>query len=101
MASKPFAAGHLMSDFHEILFPPSISYGSSGGPRFKTTLFVTDAGYEQRNIDWQAVRHEYDVAHSMRDFDDSLNLAGIRTLHAFFMARGGRSHGFRFKDWND
>ncbi|UTC29885.1 hypothetical protein BAJUN_02790 [Bajunvirus bajun] len=90
-----------MSDFHEILFPPTISYGSSGGPRFKTTLFTTDAGYEQRNIDWTEVRHEYDVAHAMREFDGTLNVAGIHQLHAFFMARAGRSHGFRFKDWND
>jgi uncharacterized protein (TIGR02217 family) len=87
--------------FHEVLFPPDISFGSSGGPKFKTTIFVTDAGYEQRNIDWSRARHEWDVAHSMRDQFGEADLVSIETLGAFFLARAGRAHGFRFKDWND
>ena len=45
--------------FHEVLFPPNISYGSQGGPKFKTTVFTADSGYEQRNIDWSMTRAEY------------------------------------------
>lgn len=81
--------------FHEVLFPPSVSYSSSGGPKFKTTIFAADSGYEQRNIDWQNVRAEYDVSHGIK------NAADMDDLRAFFMARHGRAYGFRFKDWGD
>ena len=87
-----------MAQFHEVLFPPHISYGSSGGARFKTTLFTADSGYEQRNIDWAQPRGEWDVAHSMRDLHGSEQLTSIEELAAFFMARNGRMHGFRFRD---
>lgn len=81
--------------FHEILFPADISYGSSGGPGFKTTVFVADSGYEQRNIDWRNVRCEYDVSQAIKQQDQ------MDALTAFFMARRGKAYGFRFKDWND
>lgn len=87
-----------MAEFHEVLFPPNISYGSSGGARFKTTIFTADSGYEQRNIDWAQPRGEWDVAHSMRDLQGSEQLSSIEELAAFFMARNGRMHGFRFRD---
>lgn len=81
--------------FHEVLFPETISYGSSGGPKFKTTIFTADSGYEQRNVDWRDVRCEYDVAHGIKSREQ------MDELFAFFMARRGRAYGFRFKDWSD
>lgn len=81
--------------FHDVLFPELISYGSSGGPKFKTTIFTADSGYEQRNVDWTNIRSEYDVGQSIKDSDD------MEELRAFFMARRGRAYGFRFKDWGD
>lgn len=84
-----------MAAFHEILFPETISYGSSGGPKFKTTIFTADSGYEQRNIDWSNQRAEYDVSHGIKNQSD------MDILTAFFYARRGRAYGFRFKDWND
>jgi uncharacterized protein (TIGR02217 family) len=84
-----------MAAFHEILFPAEISYGSSGGPKFKTTIFEADSGYEQRNIDWSNQKAEYDVSHGIKD------QAQMDALTAFFYARRGRAYGFRFKDWND
>lgn len=81
--------------FHEILFPPNISYGSQGGPKFKTTIFTADSGYEQRNIDWANTRADYDVSHGIK------TQAQMDELTAFFYARYGRAFGFRFKDWND
>lgn len=90
-----------MAEFHEVLFPPQISYGSSGGPRFKTTIFTADSGHEQRNIDWSQVRGEWDVAHAMRDLVGDEQLVSIEELNAFFMARNGRMHGFRFRDPGD
>lgn len=81
--------------FHEVLFPVDLSYGSAGGPKFKTTIFTADSGYEQRNIDWSNSRAEYDVAHSIKD------QSAMDVLTAFFMARHGRENAFRFLDWND
>jgi TIGR02217 family protein len=84
-----------MAAFHEILFPAEISYGSSGGPRFKTTIFTADSGYEQRNVDWSNQKAEYDVSHGIK------NQAQMDELTAFFYARRARAYGFRYKDWND
>lgn len=81
--------------FHDVLFPPEISYGSAGGPKFKTTIFTADSGYEQRNIDWSSTRAEYDVSHGIK------NQNQMDELTAFFYARRGRAYGFRFKDFND
>lgn len=81
--------------FHEVLFPETISYGSSGGPRFKTAIFSADSGFEQRNVNWQQVRCEFEVGHTIKDS------SAMDTLRAFFMARRGRAYGFRYKDWGD
>jgi uncharacterized protein (TIGR02217 family) len=81
--------------FHDVLFPANISYGSAGGPKFKTTIFTANSGYEQRNIDWSNTRAEYDVSHGIKNQDQ------MEELTAFFYARRGRAYGFRFKDWND
>lgn len=81
--------------FHEVRFPEDISYGSSGGPKFKTTVFTLDSGYEQRNIDWSQMKAEYDVSQGVK------TRAQMDDLRAFFYARRGRAYGFRFKDWGD
>lgn len=84
-----------MPAFHEVLFPTDISYNSGGGPKWKTTVFTADSGYEQRNVDWSASRAEYDVSHGLK------SQAQMDALTAFFYARRGRAYGFRFKDFND
>jgi uncharacterized protein (TIGR02217 family) len=84
-----------MPAFHEVLFPENISYGSAGGPKFKTTIFTADSGYEQRNVDWSATRAEYDISQSIK------TQGQMDELTEFFFARKGRAYGFRFKDWND
>jgi uncharacterized protein (TIGR02217 family) len=85
----------MAGTFHEVLFPSNISYGSSGGPKFKTTVFTSDSGYEQRNQDWQNVRCEYDVSQAIKDRDQMAELLD------FFMARRGKAFGFRYLDWLD
>ncbi|XAI96056.1 hypothetical protein [Microcystis phage Mwe-JY26] len=81
--------------FHEVRFPEHISYGSKGGPKFKTTVLALDSGYEQRNIDWAEAKAEYDVSHGIKSRDE------MDELRSFFLARRGRAYGFRFKDWAD
>jgi hypothetical protein len=51
--------------------------------------------YEQRNINWSSARGRWDVASGLK------KQTQLDTLIAFFRARKGRAHGFRFKDWTD
>jgi uncharacterized protein (TIGR02217 family) len=84
-----------MPAFHEVQFPPAISYGASGGPGYLTTVVATASGHEHRNSNWAAARGKWDVASGLK------NREQVAELIAFFRARRGRAHGFRFKDWTD
>jgi len=84
-----------MNGFHEVRFPPDISYGASGGPGYATTVVTTVSGHERRNANWADARGQWNVAHGLKKPDQ------VADLIAFFRARRGRAHGFRFKDWTD
>lgn len=84
-----------MAAFHEVLFPPLISYGSSGGGRMRTSVFTAGSGYEIRKKIWTYPKAEYDVSKGIQDQAD------MDDVIAFFYARRGRAYGFRYKDWND
>jgi uncharacterized protein (TIGR02217 family) len=78
-----------------VLFPPHISSGMEGGPRFKTTIAGTHKGDEQRNIDWESARGEW-------TFDRrNLTAADLAELDRFFLAHHGQGYSFLFKDWAD
>lgn len=81
--------------FHEIRLPDRIAYGVSGGPEFSTTVVATAAGYEYRNQNWAEARGRWTVGSGLK------KPAEAAELIAFFRARGGRAHGFRFKDFTD
>lgn len=81
--------------FHEILFPEDISYGSSGGPGFNTTILELASGHEQRNINWSEQKATYEASHGVK------TRAQMEELIDFFYARWGKAYGFRFKDWAD
>ncbi|MDJ1007526.1 MAG: DUF2460 domain-containing protein [Paracoccaceae bacterium] len=81
--------------FHEVRFPANLSFGSVGGPERRTEVVTLANGYEERNTPWAHSRRRYDAGLGMRSLDD------IETLIAFFEARRGRLHGFRWKDWAD
>ena len=49
--------------FHEVQFPPDISYDVTGGPEYSTDTVVTSSGYEQRNINWSQAKGKYQAAH--------------------------------------
>lgn len=84
-----------MTGFHEVQFPPDISYGASGGPGYSTTVVTTVSGYERRNANWADARGKWNVAHGLKKREQ------VAELIAFFRARKGRAYGFRFKDWTD
>ncbi len=81
--------------FHEVRFPDDISRGARGGPERRTQVVELDSGNEERNASWANSRRRYDVAYGIRRADD------LAAVVAFFEARNGKLHGFRFKDWAD
>lgn len=81
--------------FHEIRFPDNISRSARGGPERRTQVVELASGDEERNASWANSRRRYDVAYGIRRADD------LAAVVAFFEARNGRLHGFRYKDWAD
>ncbi|MEL7299432.1 MAG: DUF2460 domain-containing protein [Pseudomonadota bacterium] len=81
--------------FHEVRFPATLSFGSIGGPERRTEIVTLANGFEERNTPWAHSRRRYDAGVAMRSLDD------VEELIAFFEARRGQLHGFRWKDWSD
>lgn len=81
--------------FHEIRFPANLSFGSVGGPERRTEIVTLANGFEERNTPWAHSRRHYDAGVGLRSLDD------VERLIAFFEARQGQLHGFRWKDWAD
>jgi len=81
--------------FHEIRFPTGIALGASGGPERKTEIVVLGSGYEERNGPWAQSRRRYNAGYGLKSLND------IHEAIAFFEARHGRLHGFRWKDGSD
>jgi uncharacterized protein (TIGR02217 family) len=81
--------------FHETRFPAALSIGSSGGPERRTEIVTLSNGFEERNSPWAHSRRRYDAGLGVRSLDD------LAEVIAFFEARHGQLHGFRWKDWTD
>jgi uncharacterized protein (TIGR02217 family) len=81
-----------LAAFHEVLFPVPVAFGASGGPERRTEIVALGSGHESRNARWADSRRRYDVGTGVRSLDD------LHGLIAFFEARRGRLHGFRFRD---
>jgi len=81
--------------FHDIRFPANLSFGSLGGPERRTEIVALANGHEERNTPWAQARRRYDAGLGLRSLDD------VEVLIAFFEARQGMLHGFRWKDWAD
>jgi uncharacterized protein (TIGR02217 family) len=81
--------------FHDIRFPLEIALGTSGGPERRTDIVTLGSGREERNSPWALSRRRYNAGMGLKRLDD------IHALIAFFEARHGRLHGFRWKDRAD
>lgn len=81
--------------FHEIRFPLEIALGARGGPERRTEIVTLGSGFEERNSPWADSRRRYNAGYGLRGLDD------IHALIAFFEARHGRLHGFRWRDRAD
>ena len=76
-------------------FPECVSYGSSGGPGFKTGIFEVDSGLTQTEIQWERIRARYNA-----NFDH-VPPEDIARVEDFFYGMKGKAIAFRYKDWSD
>ena len=81
-----------LANFHDVSFPVPLALAASGGPERRTEIVSLASGAEMRNAIWAGSRRRWDVGSAV------LKLDMLQTLVAFFEARGGRLHGFRFRD---
>lgn len=81
-----------LSQFHDVLFPVSVSFGATGGPERRNEIVRMTSGAERRNARFEASRRRYDAGTGLRSLDD------LYDVLAFFEARRGSLHGFRFRD---
>ena len=81
-----------LSNFHEVSFPVPLALAASGGPERRTDVVTLASGAEARNAVWAGSRRRWDVGSAVTRLDM------LQAVVAFFEARGGRLHGFRFRD---
>lgn len=84
-----------MTTFHDVLFPLPLAFGSSGGPQRQTDIVTLANGAEQRNTSRAHSRRRYNAGAGIKSLDD------LHILIAFFEARRGPLHAFRFRDAMD
>lgn len=80
------------SDFHDVQFPLAVAFGATGGPERRNEIISLASGREKRNAR---------TAHSRRRFDAGTGVRSLADLYeviAFFEARRGSLHAFRFRD---
>jgi len=81
-----------LQSFHEVRFPIAISFGATGGPERRNEIVLLTSGREKRNARLADSRRRYDAGTGVR------SLADLYEVIAFFEARRGSLHGFRFRD---
>lgn len=84
-----------MTYYDDVLFPTDISYGSVGGPGFRSHAVVTDSGVDEVVARWSRPRRSWDVSYALRKPDKA------KTLQDFYTAVGGISNSWRFKPPHD
>ena len=91
----PYEEITLPYSFIERRFPECVSFGSQGGPGFKTNVFTFDSGITTSDINWERIRGRYEATF------DNVTPADIEEVEDFFYGMRGRALAFRYKDWTD
>lgn len=81
-----------LSSFHDVQFPVAISFGATGGPEWRNEVIGLTSGREQRNARHANSRRRFDAGTGVRSLED------VHAVLAFFEARRGTLHAFRFRD---
>ncbi|MFN4101663.1 MAG: TIGR02217 family protein, partial [Pararhodobacter sp.] len=72
--------------------PIPLALAASGGPERRVETVTLTNGREARNAVWAGSRRRWDIGSA------ATRIETLQVLIAFFEARGGRLHGFRFWD---
>lgn len=81
-----------LASFHDVRFPVSVSFGATAGPERRVEIVALTSGRERRNLRFANSRRRYDAGTGVRSLDD------LYDVLAFFEARRGPLHAFRFRD---
>ncbi|WEX07729.1 DUF2460 domain-containing protein [Chelativorans sp. AA-79] len=81
-----------MNSFHDVRFPLGVSFGATGGPERRNEIVQLTSGREKRNARMAHSRRHYDAGTGVRSLED------LYEVMAFFEARRGSLHAFRFRD---
>lgn len=81
-----------LSSFHDVRFPLGVSFGATGGPERRNEIVSLTTGWEKRNARFAQSRRHFDAGTGVR------SLADLHEVLAFFEARRGSLHAFRFRD---
>ncbi|GHC69296.1 DUF2460 domain-containing protein [Limoniibacter endophyticus] len=82
----------MSNGFHEVDFPLSIAFNTTGGPERRNEIVALTSGHEKRNARFADSRRHFDAGSGMRAVED------LQTVAEFFEARHGSLYGFRFRD---
>jgi uncharacterized protein (TIGR02217 family) len=82
----------MMDAFHDLRFPTAISFGATGGPERRVEIVTMTSGEERRNLRQSRSRRRFDAGTGLRALSD------LGQIVAFFEARRGAFHAFRFRD---
>ncbi|MEM1391035.1 MAG: DUF2460 domain-containing protein [Pseudomonadota bacterium] len=82
----------MSDDFHDVVFPLALAAGARGGPERRTEVLTLASGQEVRNAVWSGSRRRWDIGGAVD------TLTKLHDVIAFFEARQGRLHAFRFRD---
>lgn len=97
--------------FKRLRAPLCVSYGSAGGPGFRTDIVEMKSGKESRNQAWEFERSEYELRYdaTLTDGTDNVSTDGqgtitqiavdFRMMFAFHRIMAGMLHTFRARDW--
>jgi uncharacterized protein (TIGR02217 family) len=75
-----------------VRFPLGVSFGATGGPERRNEIVSLTSGREKRNARFSQSRRHYDAGTGVRSLSD------LHDALAFFEARRGSLHAFRFRD---
>lgn len=82
----------MSEGFHDVSFPSSVALGSTGGPVRRTQIVTLASGHERRASRWAGSRRRWNAGTGVRCRADLI------ALIAFFEAREGCRHAFRWRD---
>ena len=91
----PYEDITLPYSFLERRFPECVSFGSQGGPGFKTSVFTFDSGITTSDINWERMRGRYEATF------ENVTPTDIEEVEDFFYGMRGKALAFRYKDWTD